>query len=97
MVAVDTQIVADEDGRCRDVRIALGGAAPLPIRARQTEVVLTGQHLDEAAIGEATDAAMAEADPPTDALASGWYRRRMVGVMVRRALAAASAVQSPAA
>ena len=32
---------------------------------------------------------MEECDPFTDAMATDWYRRRMVGVFVRRALAAA--------
>jgi CO/xanthine dehydrogenase FAD-binding subunit len=37
-------------------------------------------------------AAAAEIDPPTDAIASAWYRRRMTELFVRRALEAAHAV-----
>jgi CO/xanthine dehydrogenase FAD-binding subunit len=37
-------------------------------------------------------AAAAEIDPPTDAIASAWYRRRMTELYVRRALEAAHAV-----
>lgn len=36
--------------------------------------------------------AAAEIDPPTDAIASAWYRRRMTELFVRRALEAANAV-----
>ena len=37
-------------------------------------------------------AAAAEIDPPTDAIASAWYRRRMTELFVRRALEASHAV-----
>jgi CO/xanthine dehydrogenase FAD-binding subunit len=37
-------------------------------------------------------AAAAQIDPPTDAIASAWYRRRMTELFVRRALEAADAV-----
>ena len=69
-----------------NARIALGAAGPHPLRARQAEAALIGQMLDTASIAAAAQAAQAECDPPTDALATGWYRRRMVGVYVRRAL-----------
>jgi CO/xanthine dehydrogenase FAD-binding subunit len=36
--------------------------------------------------------AAAEIDPPSDAVASAWYRRRMTELFVRRALEAADAV-----
>jgi CO/xanthine dehydrogenase FAD-binding subunit len=42
---------------------------------------------DPAAAGEAAAAAI---DPPTDAIASAWYRRRMTQLFVRRALEEAS-------
>jgi CO/xanthine dehydrogenase FAD-binding subunit len=38
---------------------------------------------DPAAAGAA---AAAEVDPPTDAIASSWYRKRMTELFVRRAL-----------
>ena len=41
--------------------------------------------IDWSEIAEAISAATAE--PFTDAVASDWYRRKMIGVMVKRALA----------
>jgi CO/xanthine dehydrogenase FAD-binding subunit len=86
VVAVAVRLVAEPDGTLNDARIALGAAGPHPLRARQAEAALIGSPLDDARIASAASAAQAECDPPTDALASGWYRRRMVGVYVRRAL-----------
>jgi aerobic carbon-monoxide dehydrogenase medium subunit len=45
-----------------------------------------GQPLGAAAFAAAAAAAMAEADPDSDLHASADYRRKMVGVFVRRAL-----------
>jgi carbon-monoxide dehydrogenase medium subunit len=65
-------------------RVALGGVAPHPVRSRAAEA---------ASDPEAAGAAAAEeVDPPTDAIASAWYRRRMTSVFVRRALEARDAV-----
>ena len=86
VVAVAVRVVSAANGTVSDARIALGAAGPHPLRARQAETVLIGQMLDTSSIATAAAAAQAECDPPTDALASSWYRRRMVGVYVRRAL-----------
>ncbi len=67
-------------------RIALGAAGPHPLRMARSEARITGVRLDEATIEAAAAAAMEDCDPITDAVASDWYRRRMVGVFVRRAL-----------
>jgi carbon-monoxide dehydrogenase medium subunit len=61
-------------------RIALGGVAPKPVRARNAEAAL--EHGAEAA----AQAALDDIDPFDDAYASAWYRRRVVPVHVRRAL-----------
>jgi CO/xanthine dehydrogenase FAD-binding subunit len=61
-------------------RIALGGVAPRPVRARHAEAALS-QGVDAAA-----QAALNDIDPFDDAYASAWYRRRVVPVHVRRAL-----------
>jgi len=86
VVAVAVRVVADPDGIVSEARIALGAAGPHPLRARQAEAALIGNPLSQSSIAAAAQAAQAECDPPTDALASSWYRRRMVEVYVRRAL-----------
>ena len=86
IVAVAVRAVTGPDGALSQARIALGAAGPYPLRARDAEAVLIGRPLDEASIAAAVEAAMAASDPPTDALASGWYRKKMVGVYVKRAL-----------
>lgn len=67
-------------------RLALNAVGPHPIRAKQAESRLTGASLDEPTITEAAEAAAAECQPFTDAIASEWYRRRMAKVFVRRVL-----------
>jgi CO/xanthine dehydrogenase FAD-binding subunit len=85
VVAVAARIALDGD-EVGEARIALCAAGPHPLRARQAEAALAGRTLDAASIGAAAEAAMGECDPPTDALASAWYRKKMIGVFVRRAL-----------
>jgi CO/xanthine dehydrogenase FAD-binding subunit len=73
-------------GVVRDARVALGAAGPHPFRSAGAEAALEGRPLDADAIDDAAAAAQADSDPFTDAVASADYRRRMVGVFVRRAL-----------
>jgi CO/xanthine dehydrogenase FAD-binding subunit len=86
--AVVTVAVALErrDGRVGTARIALGAAGPHPIRVGGAEAQLVGSPLDGPAIARAAEAAARECEPFTDGVASEWYRRRMVGVVVRRVL-----------
>jgi CO/xanthine dehydrogenase FAD-binding subunit len=86
VVAVAVRVVQDAGGTVSEARIALGAAGPQPMRARDAEAALIGRALDATSIAAAAEAAMAASAPPTDALASGWYRKRMVGVFVKRAL-----------
>lgn len=83
--------VATENGRAKDVRIALNAVGPHPFRARQAEAALTGSSLDSSAIAAAASAAAVECEPYTDPIASAEYRRRMTGVFVQRALAQVAA------
>ena len=54
------------NGRIRQARIALGGVAAKPWRAREAEVLLADAAPDEAAFQRAADAALAEARPSGD-------------------------------
>lgn len=88
VATVVVHVVLGADGTCTAARIALGAAGPHALRAHRAEAALVGHQLGPESIAAAAAAAVEECDPPTDALASAWYRRRMVGVYVRRALEA---------
>ena len=88
VVTIAVQVNQNDAGECSDVRIALGAAGDYPLRARQAEAALQGRQLNAKSIADAAALAMQEARPFSDALASDWYRRKMVGVVVRRALEA---------
>ncbi len=75
-----------QDGRCADVRIALGGAAGVPLRLRTVEDALRGEELTEARIKEAAAMVPDLVDPPDDARGSAEYKRRMARVWTERAL-----------
>jgi CO/xanthine dehydrogenase FAD-binding subunit len=64
------------------VRVGLTGAGPHGIRARSVEQALT----EGAAPEDAAQKVLDDAEPRDDALASAWYRRRMLPVLVRRSL-----------
>jgi len=92
VISVGVRLDLAEDGACQDARIALGAAGPAPFRATAAEQALVGQLPSPEVFTEAANRAMAAASPETDALASAWYRTRMVGVMVERALSAARGI-----
>lgn len=80
-------LVEMKDGRCTDVRIAVGGARASAVRAKAAEQALTGHSPTEANIEQAA-AAMADAlpDPLSDSYASGEFRVHLATVMAKRAL-----------
>lgn len=75
-----------EGGRIRGARVAWGAMGPHPIRGAGAERVLEGQGLDPATIARAAQVAAEGLEPPTDALASTWYRREVAGVHLKRLL-----------
>jgi CO/xanthine dehydrogenase FAD-binding subunit len=83
--------VMRENGRVGDARIALNAVGPHPLRAVKAEAAIEGKALNAAAIEEAAKAAAAECEPFTDPIATEWYRRKMAGVFVQRALAQVAA------
>jgi len=56
------------------------------LRAFSAERALEGQVLDQASISRAAQLVTDGMDPPTDALASSWYRREVAGVHLKRLL-----------
>jgi CO/xanthine dehydrogenase FAD-binding subunit len=88
IASVAALVVLEEDGNVPKVRIALGSAAPTPLRARKAEGVLEGSLLSDELIATAARKARDEATPISDIRASADYRSKMVEVLVWRALKA---------
>jgi xanthine dehydrogenase YagS FAD-binding subunit len=75
-------IVVTEKVICSDVRIALGGVAPGPVRARAAEEMLKGKEISETYASEAAEIAMSAAKP----LSMNSYKIEIAKSLIKRAL-----------
>jgi carbon-monoxide dehydrogenase medium subunit len=75
--------------KCIEARIVLGAVAPTAMRAKGAESILAGANICQSAIEEAAAAAAEEAKPIDDVRATAWYRKKMVAVATKRAIAMA--------
>jgi carbon-monoxide dehydrogenase medium subunit len=90
VAAVAAGLVLEPDATVRGARIALGAVAPTPRLAESAGAMLAGRRLDQD-IDDVSEAAMAAAEPITDIRGTAGFRRRLVGVLTRRAIKAAGA------
>ncbi|MCA1961543.1 MAG: xanthine dehydrogenase family protein subunit M [Desulfomonile sp.] len=74
----------DDMKTCSAASIALGVAAPTPMRAYKAEAFLAGKIIDEATLDEAGAIAASEGSPRTTIRGSAWYRTEMIRVLVKR-------------
>ncbi|MCX5970920.1 MAG: xanthine dehydrogenase family protein subunit M [Coprothermobacterota bacterium] len=74
------------EGILRQPRLAVGSAAPTPIRIPAVERILDGQSLGDEVIAEAAERTAAEIRPICDQRASDRYRRWVVRALFRDAL-----------
>ena len=81
-----SRVKLDSDGKCESVFIAVGAAAPTPLRIRASEKILLGQPFTEEAITEAAEQASKEIKPIDDVHGTAWYRRKIAKVFVARTL-----------
>ncbi|MBV6658048.1 MAG: FAD binding domain-containing protein [Devosiaceae bacterium] len=73
-------------GRIQGARVAWGAMGPAPMRGNAVERVLEGATLDAITIDRAAQVATEGLTPPTDALATSWYRSEVAGVHLKRLL-----------
>ncbi|MBV8534402.1 MAG: FAD binding domain-containing protein, partial [Alphaproteobacteria bacterium] len=72
------------EGTVRDVRLAFGGMAATPRRARKAEAALLGQRLDAAAFATAGELVAGEFAPISDWRGSAEYRRAVAKNLLQR-------------
>ena len=76
----------DSAGRLSGVRVAYSNMGPTPMRAAAVERALEGRRLDRSSVEAAAAVAADGCSPPTDPIASAWYRREVLPVHVARLL-----------
>jgi CO/xanthine dehydrogenase FAD-binding subunit len=86
LVAVAASLTLDERYRCSDVRIAVGGAAPVPMRATGAEDALRGERARIETFKEAARVAAREMEPTSDIHGDAAYRRDVTEALTSRAL-----------
>jgi CO/xanthine dehydrogenase FAD-binding subunit len=82
-------VTLDQDGICTAARVAIGAVAPRALLVPAAAEALIGTRLDDAALAAAAEACSALARPISDKRGTEVYRRKVVGVLCRRAVAIA--------
>lgn len=87
LVCVAACLTLDADGsRCASVRLAIGAVGPKALRPQKAEASLIGQPAGQTTFAAAGQLAAQACAPISDVRASADYRRRLVAIMVERAL-----------
>ncbi len=79
IVAAVFALVLDEDKRVSWIRLAYGGVAATPLRAKPVEEFLVGRTLDEDTVARACEMLQGQFNPLSDHRASADYRRKLCG------------------
>tara|TARA_B100000686_G_C16737525_1_gene944545 strand:- start:767 stop:1642 length:876 start_codon:yes stop_codon:yes gene_type:complete len=74
-----------EDGTCIAARVAIGAVAPTALLVEDAAEAIVGSKLDEGALSKASEACSGAASPISDKRGTAEYRRKVVGVLCKRA------------
>ena len=86
IVASAASVWLNANGTCKDVRVVLGNAGPIPKRIARIEDLLKGKKYDEALFAQAGTIASEDCEPVADIHASEEHRRHVLGVLTKRML-----------
>lgn len=87
LAAVAAVCSFDEDHVVTGCRLTAAGVAATPVRLTDAERIVAGTRLDDGVLSDVEAAVRDAVDATDDIHASAGYRRRVTGVMARRALA----------
>ena len=91
VASAGVRVSVDEAGVITAARVGIGAVAPTALLVPAAAEALVGTTGDDAAMAALADACSAAANPITDKRGTADYRRRVVGVLARRAAARALA------
>jgi len=78
-------LLVKENGRCKELRLALGGVAATPLFIGGLEFA-RDQVIDQAVIEKVQQTVDEQVSPVSDLRGSEWYKRRMARLFVKRAI-----------
>jgi len=78
-------LLRQENGRCQELRVALGGVAATPLLISGLEFA-NDQKLDDAVIAKILAAVEEQISPSSDLRGSEWYKRRMAQLFTKKAI-----------
>jgi carbon-monoxide dehydrogenase medium subunit len=84
-VVTIAMILEIEKNKVKDIRIAMGSIAPIPLRLFKTEEFLKNKEVNNDLIEEAKNKVYDEVNPISDIRASKEYRRYVSGILFKRA------------
>ena len=79
-------LLTKENGRCKELRLALGGVAPTPLLIDGLEFA-RDQSLDDGVVDKVLQKVEEQISPSSDLRGSEWYKRRMARLFVQKAIA----------
>lgn len=91
IVSAACQVVLSGEGVVQDLRLALGGVAPVPYKAAEVEELFSGAVISEDLLRQAGEIIGSGVDPEGDVHASADYRREMAKHYAERAIRVAMA------
>ncbi|HBE44159.1 MAG TPA: hypothetical protein DDW17_01590 [Deltaproteobacteria bacterium] len=86
IVGVAASITLNGNKKCKEAKIVLGNAGPIPKRSKRAEEFLAGKALNDDVFTEAGKIASEECEPVADIHASEEYRKHLISVLTKRIL-----------
>jgi len=81
-----------DGGTCRKARLAMGAVAPTPIRLKACEQLIQGREVNEDLLDQIAASAPAGISPIDDVRSTAEYRRQVSGVLIKRVIQQALAI-----
>ncbi len=85
LLGIAVIVVPDDNMVCREARIALSLAGPIPFRAKKAEAFVTGKPLSREIWEQAAQIAVSESNPRTSFRTTADYRKKMISALIPRA------------
>jgi len=90
VVGAGVALTLGDDGTCTQARVAIGAVAPTALLLEEAAAALVGSRVDDDALARVAAAATAAARPIDDKRGTIAYRKKVVGVLAKRAAAIAA-------